>query len=250
MRSAERFSNRVEDYVRFRPDYPDAILEVFVDEMGLTPASRVADVGCGPGQSSLPFLKFGCKVFGVEPNELMREAAEEILAGYEKFEAIEGSAHHTRLSDDSIDIVIAAQAFHWFNDAETAAEFGRILKPGGFAALIWNERQLGTTPFLREYEALLLEFGTDYESVRHDAIKPADLARLFGKEFRLATYPNVQVLDLEGVKGRLRSSSYTPAESDPRFGPMMEKLESIFAEHNESDRIQVLYDTNIFYTHY
>ncbi|QQS42600.1 MAG: methyltransferase domain-containing protein [Acidobacteriota bacterium] len=250
MKTAERFSNRVDNYIRFRPGYPEAMLEVFRDEMGLSPQSVIADIGCGPGQSSLPFLKFGCRVFGVEPNDLMRKAAAEILAEYELFEAVEGSAHATGLSENSVDIAVAAQAFHWFNDAETAAEFGRILKPGGFAALIWNERQLGTTPFLREYEALLLKFGTDYESVRHDAIKPADLARVFGKEFRLASYPNVQVLDLEGVKGRLMSSSYTPAQDDPRFGPMIENLESIFAEHNESDRIRILYDTNVFYTQY
>lgn len=250
MKTAERFSNRVDSYVRYRPGYPDAMLEVFRSEMGLSPASVVADIGCGPGQSSVPFLEFGCRVFGVEPNELMRKAAEEILSGYENFEAVDGNAHATGLENDSIDVVIAAQAFHWFNDPGTVAEFGRILRSGGFAALIWNERQLAATPFLRDYESLLLEFGTDYESVRHDAITQSELTRVFGKDFRTSTYPNAQVLDLEGVKGRLTSSSYTPAKGDPRYGPMIEKLESIFAEHNESDRIQILYDTNVFYTQY
>ncbi|HUF03637.1 MAG TPA: class I SAM-dependent methyltransferase [Aridibacter sp.] len=250
MKTAERFSDRVENYVRYRPGYPETMLEVFLEEMGLVPSSFVVDIGCGPGQSSVPFLEFGCKVCGVEPNEFMRNAAAEILAGYERFEAVEGNAHATGLEDKSVDVAVAAQAFHWFNDEETVSEFGRILKPGGFTALIWNERQLGTTPFLRDYEALLLEFGTDYRSVRHDVITPDELTRAFDKEFRLSTYPNAQVLDLEGVKGRLMSSSYTPPEGDPSFRPMIEKLESIFAEHNESDRIQVLYDTNVFYTQF
>ncbi|MCO6510214.1 MAG: class I SAM-dependent methyltransferase [Aridibacter famidurans] len=250
MKTADRFSDRVGDYIRFRPGYPEAMLEVFRDEMGLSPESVVADIGCGPGHSSLPFLKFGCTVFGVEPNDLMRNAATEILADYERFEAVEGTAHATGLSENSVDIAVAAQAFHWFNDSESVKEFGRILKPGGFAALIWNERRLDATPFLRDYEALLLKFGTDYETVRHDAITHSGLAAVFGKEFRMATYPNLQTLDLEGVKGRLMSSSYTPAQDDPRFGPMIENLESIFAEHNESDRIQILYDTNVFYTQF
>lgn len=250
MKTADRFSNRVENYVRFRPGYPAEMLELFRDEMGLTANSVVADIGCGPGQSSEPFLEFGCTVFGVEPNELMRGAAEEILSKYENFNAVDGSAHDTGLEADSVDVAVAAQAFHWFDDEKTAAEFERIIAPGGYAALIWNERQLDTTPFLRAYEELLLEFGTDYGSVRHDSITSEEIADIFGKEFRLGTYPNAQALDLEGVKGRLMSSSYTPPEGDPRFGPMIEKLESIFAEHSESDRIQILYDTNVFYAQF
>ncbi|REJ79111.1 MAG: class I SAM-dependent methyltransferase [Acidobacteria bacterium] len=250
MKTSDRFSNRVENYIKYRPRYPETMLEVFRQDMRLKPSSVVADIGCGPGQSSQPFLEYGCRVFGVEPNKLMRRAAEDLLSEYRRFSATDGNAHETGLEESSIDVVIAAQAFHWFSDDRTVEEFGRILKPKGYAALIWNERKLDETPFLRDYESLLLEYGTDYESVRHDVISVAELKGMFGRDVRVATYQNVQTFDFEGVKGRLLSSSYTPAEDDPSFEPMLSKLRSVFAEHNENGRIQILYDTNVFYLQY
>lgn len=244
--SVERFSNRVENYVKYRPGYPAEMIAFFRKRLGLTPASVVADIGSGTGLSARPFLEFGCSVFGVEPNAAMREAAEDYLAAFPTFESIEGTSTETNLPAGSCDIVIAAQAFHWFEPEGTRAEFRRILKPGGNVALIWNERQLSTTPFLGDYEKLLLKYGRDYNEVRHEKIDERVLGEFFKAKFDRATFPNSQELDLEGLSGRLLSSSYMPDTSDPIFPAMMNELGELFAKHAEEGRIKIIYDTNVF----
>jgi SAM-dependent methyltransferase len=244
----ERFSNRVENYVKYRPAYPKEILEVFRDEMNLTKISVVADIGSGTGISSKVFLENGNVVFGVEPNAAMRAAAENFLMDFPRFRSVSGTAEDTNLPDKSVDFVIAAQAFHWFDAEKTRAEFKRILRENGYVALIWNERQLDTNDFLREYEGLLKKYGADYEKVRHDNINIEILKEFFQSEFKQKTFLNVQTLDFDGLKGRLLSSSYMPAETDFRFEPMVKELKRLFDNHAEQGKIQILYNTNIFYT--
>lgn len=246
--TVERFSNRVENYVKYRPNYPKEILHLFQTEMKLQKSSALADVGSGTGISSKLFLENGNTVFGVEPNAPMREAAEEFLKDFPNFKSTNGTAENTTLPDNSVDFVIAAQAFHWFDKEKTRAEFGRILKDKGFIALIWNERRLDSNDFLREYERFLIQFGSDYEKVRHDNIDEKVLGDFFQKEFSTKTFLNVQTLDFAGLKGRVLSSSYMPAEADSRFEPMIATLERIFDKYAENGKIQILYDTNIHYS--
>ena len=248
--SVERFSNRVENYVRYRPSYPAEVLDVFRDEMGLTAESIIADVGSGTGISTRLFLENGNVVYGVEPNAKMREAAAEFLAAYPNFYSIDGTSTATNLFNASVNIVIAAQAFHWFDPEPTRNEFKRILKPGGWVALMWNERQLNTTPFLIEYEKLLLKYASDYTKVRHDNINESTLNNFFQGDFHTATFANKQVLDFDGIKGRVSSSSYMPSPSDGHYSEMVEELQTLFDKHAESDRITVFYDTNVYYKQY
>ena len=250
MNSVERFSDRVENYVKYRPDYPPEVLELFEAEMELMDETVVADVGSGTGISSRLFLENGNTVYGVEPNAGMREAAERYLARFDNFRSVEGTAEKTNLPERSVDIVIAAQAFHWFDPAETRAEFKRILKPGGYIALMWNERQIDSTPFLVEYEQLLLKYANDYTKVRHDKVSDLELLEFFGQRFERAVFPNAQVLDFEGIKGLAASASYMPVPGEERFGEMTEELGSLFAKHAESGRITVFYDTKVFYSRY
>ena len=244
--TVERFSNRVENYAKYRPGYPPEMLEFFKEHLGLTPASIVADIGSGTGLSSKPFLENGNIVYAVEPNAGMRAAAEGFLKPFPNFRSIDSTAIKTTLDDRSIDFIIAAQAFHWFDPEATRAELKRILKPGGYVALIWNERQLDSTPFLREYEQLLLKFATDYEKVRHENIDEEKLSSFFQRSFQKRTFANNQIHDLAGLKGRLLSSSYMPAEDDRNFEPMMAELQALFAKHAEGGKITILYDTNVF----
>lgn len=248
--SVERFSNRVENYVKYRPSYPAELVDVFRDEMGLSSASVIADIGSGTGISSKLFLDNGNVVYGVEPNAKMREAATGFLAAYPNFYSIDGTSTATNLFTASVDIVIAAQAFHWFDPGPTRAEFKRILKPRGWVALMWNERQLNTTSFLIEYEQFLLKYASDYTRVRHDNINKETLTAFFDGSFGTATFANKQVLDFKGIKGRASSSSYMPSESDSQYPAMVEELRTLFDKHAESDRIQVFYDTNVFYKQY
>ena len=244
--SVERFSNRVENYVKYRPHYPGEIIGYLSKTIGLTPETLIADIGCGTGISSRLFLENGNEVIGVEPNAAMRAAAAEYLSEFPRFTLINGTAEGTTLADDSVDVVLAGQAFHWFDLAKTKPEFKRILAPGGHVVLMWNERQLDTTPFLIEYEQFLVKYSTDYSVVRHDRFDEKVLAEFFDTGVKKAVFANVQRVDLDGLKGRMLSASYMPSEQDDVYPQMLHELASLFAKHSESDRINILYDTNVY----
>ncbi len=177
----------------------------------------------------------------------MRAAAERQLAEYPTFHSVNGSAEATTLGDGSVDCVVAAQAFHWFDPRRTRAEFQRILRPGGRAVLLWNARRLDATPFLREYEALLLKFGTDYARVRHERIDEAALAEFFGnRQYFKGSVDNFQTLDWDGLRGRLLSSSYVPAAGQPGHEQMLAGLERLFAKHQSDGQVTIEYDTQVF----
>lgn len=250
MNTIERFSNRVENYVKYRPDYPPEVLGLFRGEMNLQTDSVVADIGSGTGISAKMFLENGNPVFGIEPNRAMRDAAEEFLKDFPKFKSVDGTAENTMLADDSVDFALAAQAFHWFDKTKTLKEFTRILRPGGFIALIWNERQLDTNEFLRGYEKILLKFGKDYEKVRHDNLDKKIFTEFFQRDFRRETFQNAQTVDFDGLKGRILSSSYMPSETDESYKLLTDELQSLFAKHAENGKIQILYNTNVFYSRF
>ncbi|HSL83699.1 MAG TPA: class I SAM-dependent methyltransferase [Thermoanaerobaculia bacterium] len=243
-----RFSDRVADYVRYRPGYPEALLRALVEETGLGPGSRVADVGSGTGISTELLLRSGCTVFAVEPNDAMRAAAEARLSSEPRFRSVAGTAEATGLPDAGADLVAAGQAFHWFDRERFRTECRRILRPapgGGRVALFWNSRQTGPTPFLRDYEALLRRFGTDYERVDHLRLGPADFEPFFGGPYLSRRFPNRQVFDFEGLRGRLLSSSYTPGPGHPDHAPMLAELRRLFDRHQEGGRVRFEYDTEL-----
>ncbi|WP_395738803.1 class I SAM-dependent methyltransferase [Prosthecobacter sp.] len=241
----QRFSDRVENYVRYRPSYPQELVAMLQREAGLVPQSVIADVGSGTGISAELFLRAGNVVHAVEPNREMREAAERLLAGFPNFHSVAASAQETTLADASVDFIVAAQAFHWFNTAETRAEFSRILKPGGRVVLIWNERKLDATPFLQAFEQLLLTFGTDYTAIRHENVNAAALSAFFQGAYVTHTFANEQRFDFEGLKGRLLSSSYAPAEGQPRHEEMLAELRRIFDVYEVSGQVCFEYDTRV-----
>ncbi|HEY6904092.1 MAG TPA: class I SAM-dependent methyltransferase [Candidatus Acidoferrales bacterium] len=250
MGSTQRFSNRVEDYVRYRPGYPSAILAVLRDECGLTPESVVVDVGSGTGLLTQLFLENGNVVYGVEPNAAMREAGEQFLEKYRYFSSVAATAEATTLPDASADFVVAGQAFHWFDRAAARREFVRILKPGGWVALLWNERDVDATPFMFEYELLLRCYGTDYTTVQHTYSEQAGLDKFYAPSpIRTREFENRQHVDFEGLKGRLMSASYAPALGDPKHEPMITDLGGLFAKHQIEGRVTILYRTRIYWGH-
>jgi SAM-dependent methyltransferase len=243
-----RFSNRVEDYIKYRPDYPRSLVTLLEDECGLTRESVVADVGSGTGILSELFLREGVRVCGVEPNREMREAGERLLARYENFLSVDGRAEETTLEGSSVDFVTAGQAFHWFDPAAARREFRRILKGGGWAVLVWNDRRTQGTPLLEEYERLLLEYGTDYREISSKWAAEENIRTLFGPSaFREATFDNEQVVDFDGLRGRLTSASYAPLPGHPNHEPMMRELAAVFERHQRDGRVRVVYDTKVFY---
>jgi SAM-dependent methyltransferase len=247
LHSTARFSDRVDDYVRYRPDYPPALRDWLQREQGVDTGWRVADVGAGTGISSKMFLDTGYRVTAVEPNAPMRAAAERWLQAYENFDAIDGNADATGLPDASVDLVTVAQAFHWFDEETTRREFARILRPGGLAAIWWNSRRLTGTRFLAGYEALLQQFGTDYTSVAERYADDARMRHWFGTGFRgSASFEHTQRLDFESLRGRLMSSSYAPKDGHPQHEPMLQVLRELFDSCAEHGTISFDYDTRIF----
>jgi len=247
--SVNRFTSRVEMYAKYRPGYPVEIVDLLQRECGLTRESIVADVGSGTGKLTELFLQNGNVVFGVEPNQSMREVAENFFKDQPNFRSIDGSAESTTLADSSVDLIAAGQAFHWFDPVKTREEWARILRPSGWAVLVWNERELQTTPFLNDYEQLMLEFGTDYKEVRHENSEAGIESFFAPDKFNLKTFPNTQVFDYDGLNGRVRSSSYTPEPDHPHFDPMMRQLKTIFDKHQKNGYVNFDYETRVFYGH-
>lgn len=251
LKPTERFSERVAYYVKYRPSYPPGVITFLATADILVATSVVADLGSGTGISAKLFLDNGNVVYGIEPNREMRAAAEEYLQAYANFRSVDGTAEATTLPDASVDLVLAAQAFHWFNVPATRAEAQRILKPDGWAVLLWNDRLTAGTPFLEAFEDLLVRFGTDYLQVNHRNAKDMDaqaITAFFGNEtWQVKRMPNYQAFDFEGLRGRVLSSSYAPLPGQPNFEPMMQRLQEIFDEHQLDGQVRFEYETQVFY---
>lgn len=243
-----RFSSRVDDYVKYRPHYPVEIIDLLAAKCDLTPESVIADIGSGTGILTKLFLDNGNPVVGVEPNREMREAGEEYLAEFARFNSVDGTSESTRLPAKTFDFIIAGQAFHWFDQTRSRAEFQRILKDEGFTVLVWNDRRVDATPFLRDYEALLNEFANDYKEVNHKNVQDkAVFTAFFGAPPSEAMFDNIQRFDLEGLIGRLNSSSYMPGIEDPRHAAMSARAKKIFDAHQVNGRVAFEYDTRVYY---
>jgi SAM-dependent methyltransferase len=242
-----RFSDRVEDYVRYRPGYPPQVLELLRAECGLRPAHVIADIGSGTGALTRLLLENGNSVFAVEPNAAMREAGNQLLGSFDKLTSIAGTAEETTLPSRFVDFVTAAQAAHWFNREQARAEFVRILKPGGWCVLIWNERRTAATGFLRDYEQLLLTYGTDYKEVRHERTTATIHEFFASAPYQENTFELRQQFDYEGVSGRLLSSSYAPLAGRPNHEPMMRELQSIFNAYAQKGTVEFENNTRVFY---
>jgi hypothetical protein len=145
-------------------------------------------------------------------------------------------------------MIVAAQAFHWFDAEATRPEFKRIGRDGAYTVLIWNERQLDTTPFHCDYEAFLLKYAKDYSVVRHENIAAEEIASFYQHEYGSKTFANSQTFEFDGLKGRMLSASYMPNEEHEIFPEMIAELQALFAKHAENGKIRVLYDTNVYYS--
>ncbi|MCL2022337.1 MAG: class I SAM-dependent methyltransferase [Betaproteobacteria bacterium] len=245
--STQRFSNRVADYARYRPSYPAELL-AFLHEMCAIPThARVADVGAGTGISSKLLLDAGHPVIAIEPNAAMRQAAEQWLSGYPGYTSIAAPAEQTTLPDASVELVTAAQAFHWFDHNRAHREFARILCPGGLVAIFWNIRLLDSSDFMRGYETLMRTYGVDYSAVAERYSDDADMQDWFGAGLRhIGHFHYAQKLDFDSLRGRLLSTSYIPLAGDPNYEPMLQALKSLFDATAQKGCINFEYDTRIY----
>ena len=245
--ATSRFSDRVENYVRYRPGYPAEALRALQMDCRLTPRHAIADVASGTGIWTRMLLENGNRVFAVEPNQEMRRAGERLLSAFPSLISTAGNAEATTLPNASVDFVTAAQAAHWFERGAARQEFVQILKPGGWLVLLWNERLIDRTPFLRAYEELLLTHGTDYEEVRHERTTDAVNEFFDPAPYRERTFAMQQEFDYAGLEGRLLSSSYAPAPGHPKHAPMLRELRRIFDENSSAGRVIFEYTTRMYF---
>jgi SAM-dependent methyltransferase len=244
--STKRFSNRVEDYVKYRPGYPKSILNYLSEDFGLSAEKVIADIGSGTGISTEMFLAQGYAVFAVEPNKEMRDKATELLGHYTSYHEVDGTAESTTLADSSVDAIVAGQAFHWFQPEQTRNEFSRILKKGGLVVLIWNER-LTASAFEVKYDKLIIRHGKDYVQVDHRNISADKIESFFSPSpFAYKAFANKQVFDFDGLKGRLLSSSYMPSVHEEGYDEMIEDLRVLFDQYQEGGLITINYDTKVY----
>ena len=234
----KRFSATVDDYDAYRPSYPAAMVDWVLNTAGVPAAGTIADVGCGTGISTRLFAARGLDVVGVEPNDEMRARA--VARGNARY--MKGDAAATGLPARSMDLVVAAQAFHWFDIEPTLAEFERVLKPGGWCAAFWNDRT-DETPFMRAYEDLLLEFSSEYRVVnkKHDALSAIKASPRVVRWTEMDA-PNAQAMDRCEFRGRVHSSSYV-AHGVSRPAELDKALDALFDRSASSGKVEFLYRT-------
>lgn len=248
MQPTERFSDRAAVYTRGRPTYPDAVVAHLRSEGALPADGVVVDIGVGTGLSAEPFLRAGHTVIGVEPNAAMRAVGDERLAHYGRYVSVSGRAEETTLDAHRAQLVIAGQAFHWFDPERAGMETRRILAPGGWAALIWNDRPATGTAFLEGYEALLRTYGIDYEKVSHRHVDEDAIKRYFAPSLpRVAYFDNPRALAREDLVALVGSASYMPPPGHPRHAAMAAALERLFDTHAADGRVQMHYRTRMHY---
>jgi SAM-dependent methyltransferase len=244
--STQRFSSRVEAYLSGRPRYPGELVK-HLESLGALPTGGiVADVGFGTGLSAEPFLAAGHRVTGIEPNAPMRAAGIEYLAQFPAFEARDGTAEATELAAHSVDLIIAGQAFHWFDPARFRAESLRVVRPGGWGALIWNDRDLAGTPFLAAYEALLVEYGNDYQAIRYRHQGTDAIPVYFGgRTPRPAEFRHHRPMGWSALSALAGSASYLPAPGEPRHARLMAALRALFDTHSVDGIIEMRYTCRV-----
>lgn len=243
----ERFSSRVENYVRYRPSYPPAAIELLKSRCGLRPGARVADLGSGTGILTQLLLEAGAEVLAVEPNEPMRAAAEAQLGAEARFHSVAGTAEATTLAASSVELLVAAQAFHWFNEERARAEALRVIRPGGFGALLWNQHPSTASAFLGDYETLVRAHASEYDQVVNSRADEASMRAYLGGSMACASFANQQLFDYAGLVGRLMSSSYAPEPGHPAHEPLLEGLRAVFERHAHEGRVVFPYVTLVYY---
>ncbi|MBI4978699.1 MAG: class I SAM-dependent methyltransferase [Spirochaetes bacterium] len=247
MDSTKRFSDRVDDYRKYRPGYPFEIINLLNEKCGLTKNSTVADVGSGTGILTGLLLPHAGLVYAVEPNDAMRKAAEDDLSRYASFRSINGTAELTTLPDCTVDLICAAQAFHWFDRGRAKIEFLRIAKKGAWTVLIWNDRSTENNDFQAAYETFLKEHIPGYGNVTHKNIDDTIVSDFYAPEpFEKYLMKHAQQFEFDSLLGRLRSSSYAPKEYHEHYDVVVQELRRIFDAYNVNGRVVFEYCTNVF----
>ena len=245
MDNTQRFSDRVENYQKFRPSYTDETIDYIFHNFGLSRDSVLADVGAGTGIFTEKLVTKCKLVYAIEPNQEMRTAADKRLSSYSSYKSINGTSDKTMIGNNSIDGITVAQAFHWFDIVKTKKEFKRILKKDAYVFLIWNNR-IANTPFLSAYEDVLKNKLPEYKVVNHKNITDEIINTFINKDYQKTIFPNTQTFTLDGVLGRLSSSSYTPKEDTKEYHIIKEEIINAFNQYSSGGFVEFNYNTEVY----
>ncbi|MEJ0106797.1 MAG: class I SAM-dependent methyltransferase [Bacteroidota bacterium] len=245
LQPTKRFSNRVENYMRYRPSYPDDIVPFLETNLLLQKEQRIVDIGSGTGLFAEILLKKGYGVTCIEPNEEMRKAGEKKLSHYPGFISRQHKAEQTGLRNHTVDLITVAQAFHWMDAVTIRKEFARILKPGGHVVLAYNLR-LTNSPFLQEYDQLKKQFAI--EKNINDRRSEENIKSFFHPHaMNIQSFPNIQWLDFDALKGQLLSASYIPLPGHTSYDTMISSLVQLFVAHNKNGFVKMEYETKLYW---
>ncbi len=247
MDTTQKFTGKAEQYARHRSRYPDTYLEYLLETTGLKAGDAVADIGSGTGILSRQLLALGLRVWAVEPNADMRALAEAQLGDLAGFRSVAATAENTTLPDHSVNLVTAAQAFHWFDRPRFRQECSRILRPGAPVSLVWNNRDMHAE-INQELERVCMDlcpnfvaFGGGIED------EPAVFREFFqGGQFDHRVFANDERHDLQGFLGRNLSNSYAPLAGDGNYQTFVQAMESLFARYSTGGMVTLPMETNSY----
>jgi SAM-dependent methyltransferase len=248
MNNTKRFTDRAENYRKYRPDYPAAVIEVLKKKCGLSTDFVIADIGSGTGIFAKLLLPYVRMVYAIEPNAEMRKAAEEeLLSSYKNFFSLDATAEDTKLESSSIDLVTAATAFHWFDTQKTKEEFRRILKEPKWVVLIWNEKNTQRNELQIAYDSILNKYAPDYGKRRHKNIDALSIGEWYALgRSECITFRNDHTISWEGLQGRFLSSSYAPQKGQPNHEQAMEELRSAYMRYAREGAVVLEYTTKLY----
>ena len=246
--SKERFSGRAGRYAQYRPGYPAEAVDWIISQTGIEPGAMAADIGSGTGKFTRLLLERGYRVQAVEPNQNMREAAEQELSGHPGFTSLPFSAEETGIAGGSVDLITSAQAFHWFDREKCKAEWKRILKPGGMAVLVWNARsdEYGQdSGLMAEYGAAIKKWSVNYPFTQQDNMTPAVYAAFFGGGYEEKHFHWRQPYTYDELLGFSLSKSYAPLPGHEHYEPLAEALKDIMERYGEGGVVYLQYQTEV-----
>lgn len=241
MNPQTRFSDRAEDYAKYRPSYPAAAIDTLLQGWAESAQFVAADVGAGTGISSRLLAERGVQVWAIEPNAAMRQAADP----HPGMTFLAASAEETGLPAASVDLVTCFQAFHWVDPDRGLAEFHRILKPGGRLALVWNTRDC-TDGFTQGYSELVRHLSNQHPAESRMVVEQPLLVSPLFRNVHQHRFSYQQTMDFEGLVGRAQSVSYLPKDEQAQQ-QLLSGLQALFEQWmDDRGLVAMTYSTEVF----
>lgn len=247
MKPTDKFTDKAEVYAKFRPNYPHEYIDYLITKAGLNNHCRIADIGSGTGIFSSQLIERGLTVYGVEPNDDMRTLAEQTLKSDFRFISIKATAENTTLNEHSLDLVTAAQAFHWFDKKKFKIECQRILKQDGKVALVWNSRD-GSSDLNRESAEVCQKYCPTFKGFSGGIEETPVVYQQFFKDgkYDFMNFRNDLTFDFKGFLGRYLSASYSPKKNDKEYTPFITALTNLFEKYSKNGKIVIPNNTKSY----